>query len=70
MARATERSRAESKNCERERRGAGRGESSVFDDTLVSSRMIAGVISAGVSVPVQIPSQTPDLAGNYWPRLQ
>ncbi|EGI62491.1 Paired box protein Pax-6 [Acromyrmex echinatior] len=29
-----------------------------------------GVISAGVSVPVQIPSQTPDLAGNYWPRLQ
>ncbi|XP_058789315.1 paired box protein Pax-6-like isoform X3 [Phymastichus coffea] len=29
-----------------------------------------GVISAGVSVPVQIPSQTPDLTGNYWPRLQ
>ncbi|XP_069976054.1 paired box protein Pax-6 [Penaeus vannamei] len=30
-----------------------------------------GVISAGVSVPVQIPSQTPDLsAANYWPRLQ
>ncbi|KAK0080889.1 hypothetical protein PV326_007936, partial [Microctonus aethiopoides] len=28
-----------------------------------------GVISAGVSVPVQIPSQNPDLAGNYWPRL-
>lgn len=31
---------------------------------------ILGVISAGVSVPVQIPSQNPDLAGNYWPRLQ
>ncbi|KAK2576522.1 hypothetical protein KPH14_005844 [Odynerus spinipes] len=29
-----------------------------------------GVISAGVSVPVQIPSQTPDLTGSYWPRLQ
>ncbi|XP_024944117.1 paired box protein Pax-6 isoform X2 [Cephus cinctus] len=29
-----------------------------------------GVISAGVSVPVQIPSQTQDLTGNYWPRLQ
>ncbi|XP_071531351.1 uncharacterized protein [Panulirus ornatus] len=30
-----------------------------------------GLISAGVSVPVQIPSQTPDLsAANYWPRLQ
>ncbi|KAF4531652.1 hypothetical protein B566_EDAN006583 [Ephemera danica] len=30
----------------------------------------ASVISAGVSVPVQIPSQAPDLASNYWPRLQ
>ncbi|XP_018335690.1 paired box protein Pax-6-like [Agrilus planipennis] len=33
-----------------------------------------GVISAGVSVPVQIPSQGPDLtsnlATNYWPRIQ
>ncbi|XP_076056916.1 paired box 6 protein twin of eyeless isoform X5 [Oratosquilla oratoria] len=30
-----------------------------------------GVISAGVSVPVQIPSHTHDLsAANYWPRLQ
>ncbi|XP_052744593.1 paired box protein Pax-6 isoform X3 [Bicyclus anynana] len=29
-----------------------------------------GVISAGVSVPVQIPSQGPDLASNYWGRLQ
>ncbi|KAG8301310.1 Paired box protein Pax-6 [Homalodisca vitripennis] len=31
-----------------------------------------GVISAGVSVPVQIPSQTADhhLSSNYWPRLQ
>ncbi|CAG7717180.1 unnamed protein product [Allacma fusca] len=30
-----------------------------------------GVISAGVSVPVQIPSHGPDLASNYWPhRLQ
>ncbi|XP_077286439.1 paired box 6 protein twin of eyeless [Arctopsyche grandis] len=28
------------------------------------------VISAGVSVPVQIPSQGPDLTSNYWPRLQ
>ncbi|KAF6216824.1 hypothetical protein GE061_001174 [Apolygus lucorum] len=30
-----------------------------------------GVISAGVSVPVQIPSQTPsEMATNYWPRIQ
>ncbi|XP_066252288.1 paired box protein Pax-6 isoform X1 [Euwallacea similis] len=29
-----------------------------------------GVISAGVSVPVQIPSQAADLASNYWPRIQ
>lgn len=30
-----------------------------------------GVITAGVSVPVQIPSQgPPDLGPNYWPRLQ
>ncbi|XP_055373565.1 paired box protein Pax-6 isoform X4 [Condylostylus longicornis] len=29
-----------------------------------------GVISAGVSVPVQIPSQSADLSANYWPRLQ
>ncbi|XP_035708528.1 paired box protein Pax-6 [Folsomia candida] len=30
-----------------------------------------GVISAGVSVPVQIPSHGPDLSTNYWPhRLQ
>ncbi|CAH1159931.1 unnamed protein product [Phaedon cochleariae] len=30
-----------------------------------------GVISAGVSVPVQIPSQsTAELASSYWPRLQ
>ncbi|EEB11187.1 Paired box protein Pax-6, putative [Pediculus humanus corporis] len=29
-----------------------------------------GVISAGVSVPVQIPSQTPDSMSNYWPRIQ
>lgn len=35
-----------------------------------TSEIVPGVISAGVSVPVQIPSQTPDLAGNYWPRLQ
>lgn len=31
---------------------------------------LVGVISAGVSVPVQIPSQGPDLASNYWGRLQ
>lgn len=29
-----------------------------------------GVISAGVSVPVQIPSQAADAMSNYWPRLQ
>ncbi|UYV76377.1 PAX6 [Cordylochernes scorpioides] len=31
-----------------------------------------GVISPGVSVPVQVPGQTSDLsmASNYWPRLQ
>lgn len=32
--------------------------------------VITGVISAGVSVPVQIPSQTPDSMSNYWPRIQ
>lgn len=32
--------------------------------------MFSGVISAGVSVPVQIPSQGPELTSNYWPRLQ
>lgn len=29
-----------------------------------------GVISAGVSVPVQIPSQGADISSSYWPRLQ
>lgn len=29
-----------------------------------------GVISAGVSVPVQIPSQGPELGSSYWARLQ
>lgn len=29
-----------------------------------------GVITAGVSVPIQIPSQGPDIGTNYWPRLQ
>jgi len=37
---------------------------------LPATWIVPGVISAGVSVPVQIPSQTPDLTGNYWPRLQ
>ncbi|XP_055857754.1 paired box protein Pax-6 isoform X3 [Episyrphus balteatus] len=32
--------------------------------------LFLGVISAGVSVPVQIPSQGADLGANYWPRLQ
>ncbi|XP_057659698.1 paired box protein Pax-6 isoform X1 [Diorhabda carinulata] len=37
----------------------------------VPSSTGTGVISAGVSVPVQIPSQsTSDLASSYWPRLQ
>lgn len=35
---------------------------------------LPGVISAGVSVPVQIPSQSADLTSNlttnYWPRIQ
>ncbi|KAG8195123.1 hypothetical protein JTE90_013598 [Oedothorax gibbosus] len=32
----------------------------------------AGVISPGVTVPVQVPGQTPDIsvASNYWPRIQ
>ncbi|XP_075743265.1 uncharacterized protein LOC142796458 isoform X1 [Rhipicephalus microplus] len=32
----------------------------------------AGVISPGVTVPVQVPGQTTDLSvpSNYWPRLQ
>ncbi|CRK87764.1 CLUMA_CG001543, isoform A [Clunio marinus] len=29
-----------------------------------------GVITAGVSVPIQIPSQGSELGTNYWPRLQ
>lgn len=29
-----------------------------------------GVITAGVSVPIQIPSQGSDIGTNYWPRLQ
>ena len=29
-----------------------------------------GVITAGISVPIQIPSQGPDIGTNYWPRLQ
>ncbi|EEC07338.1 paired box protein Pax-6, putative, partial [Ixodes scapularis] len=34
------------------------------------SRCCAGVISPGVTVPVQVPGQTSDLSSNYWPRLQ
>lgn len=30
----------------------------------------AGVISHGLSVPLQVPGQPPDLTSNYWPRLQ
>ncbi|XP_042898601.1 paired box protein Pax-6 isoform X3 [Parasteatoda tepidariorum] len=32
----------------------------------------AGVISPGVTVPVQVPGQTPDISvtSNYWPRIQ
>uniref|UniRef100_A0A1B0CKL3 Uncharacterized protein n=1 Tax=Lutzomyia longipalpis TaxID=7200 RepID=A0A1B0CKL3_LUTLO len=29
-----------------------------------------GVISAGVSVPVQIPAHSTDISASYWPRLQ
>ncbi|XP_055922573.1 paired box protein Pax-6 isoform X3 [Eupeodes corollae] len=35
-----------------------------------SAASSTGVISAGVSVPVQIPTQGADLGTNYWPRLQ
>ena len=31
---------------------------------------ILGVISHGLSVPLQVPGQPPDLTSNYWPRLQ
>ena len=30
---------------------------------------LAGVISPGLSVPLQVPGQTHDLTSNYWPRL-
>jgi len=30
----------------------------------------SGVLSPGLSVPLQVPGQTHDLASNYWPRLQ
>jgi hypothetical protein len=30
----------------------------------------AGVITAGISVPVQIPNHSSDLGSNYWPRIQ
>eukprot|EP00095_Tigriopus_kingsejongensis_P004955 maker-scaffold96_size378025-snap-gene-0.17 protein:Tk04955 transcript:maker-scaffold96_size378025-snap-gene-0.17-mRNA-1 annotation:"paired box protein pax-6-like isoform x1" len=29
-----------------------------------------GVLSPGLSVPLQVPGQTPDLTSNYWPRIQ
>jgi hypothetical protein len=29
-----------------------------------------GVISHGLSMPLQVPGQPPDLTSNYWPRLQ
>lgn len=32
--------------------------------------LISGVISHGLSVPLQVPGQPPDLTSNYWPRLQ
>jgi len=30
----------------------------------------AGLLGSGVGVPLQVPSQTPDLTSNYWHRLQ
>lgn len=52
----------------------------LFDQTNTSAKAVmnaglpvhAGVISPGVTVPVQVPGQTADLsvASNYWPRLQ
>lgn len=38
--------------------------------TIFKSKIFSGVISAGVSVPVQIPAQGADLGSNYWPRIQ
>ena len=32
--------------------------------------LLSGVISHGLSVPLQVPGQPPDLTSNYWPRLQ
>ncbi|XP_065346812.1 paired box protein Pax-6-like isoform X3 [Cloeon dipterum] len=41
-----------------------------YGSPTTTSASTTGVISAGVSVPVQIPSQNPDPASNYWhPRL-
>ncbi|XP_059484509.1 paired box protein Pax-6 isoform X2 [Neocloeon triangulifer] len=41
-----------------------------YGSPTTTSASTTGVISAGVSVPVQIPSQNPDLTSNYWPRIQ
>jgi paired box protein 6 len=42
----------------------------IIDFFLFSMSNFSGVITAGISVPVQIPNHTSDLSSNYWPRLQ
>jgi len=34
------------------------------------SSATSGLLGSGSSLPLQVPSQAPDLASNYWPRLQ
>ena len=36
----------------------------------MSQCSIAGLLGTATSLPLQVPSQTPDLTANYWPRLQ
>lgn len=42
----------------------------IYQATYYFQISFVGVISAGVSVPVQIPSQGADISSSYWPRLQ
>ena len=32
--------------------------------------LFSGVLSPGLSVPLQVPGQTSDLTANYWPKIQ
>ena len=32
--------------------------------------LVLGLLGSGMSMPLQVPGQTADIASNYWPRLQ